>query len=312
MFNAIIRFSLTHRLIILIFAMLLVMVGHRQISQLPIDVLPDLNRPRVTVMTECEGMAPEEVEILVTTPIEESVSGATGVMAVRSNSTVGLSIVTVEFDWNTDPYRCRQIVSERLALADERLPEGVSPQMTPISSVMGQVLMLGMWSDDGDISPLELRTLADWDVRKRLLSISGVAEVFTVGGGRKQFQVLVRTEDLLKYGVWLHDIEAALQQSNRNVTGGYLTSQGADQYLVRSLGRIRDKEDLEKLVVSPRPGRSICLGQVATVEEAPAVPTGNASAYQRTGDGISGGPAVILTIGKQPETDTRLLTAEIL
>lgn len=314
MFNAIIRFSLTHRLIILIVAMLLVLVGQREISQLPIDVLPDLNRPRVTVMTECEGMAPEEVEILVTTPLEESVTGATGVMAVRSNSTVGLSVVTVEFDWDTDPYRCRQIVSERLALADEQLPEGVSPQMTPISSVMGQVLMLGMWSDDGDLSPLELRTVADWIVRKRLLSISGVAEVFTVGGGRKQFQVLVRTEDLLKYGVWLHDIEEALQQSNRNVTGGYLTSQGADQYLVRSLGRIRNIEDLEKLVISPRPGRSVCLAQVATVKEAPAVPAGNASAYQRTGEdgSISGGSAVILTIGKQPETDTRLLTAEIL
>ena len=314
MFNAIIRFSLTHRLIIIIVAVLLLLVGHREISRLPIDVLPDLNRPRVTVMTECEGMASEEVEILVTTPLEESVTGATGVIAVRSNSTVGLSIITVEFDWNTDPYRCRQIVSERLALANERLPEGVSPHMTPISSVMGQVLMLGMWSDDGDLSPLELRTVADWIVRKRLLAISGVAEVFTVGGGRKQFQVLVRTEDMLKYGVWLHDVETALQQSNRNVTGGYLTSQGADQYLVRSLGRIRHIKDLEKLVVSPRPGRSVCLGQVATVVEAPAVPTGNASAYQRTGedDGMSGGPAVILTIGKQPETDTRLLTAEIL
>jgi HME family heavy-metal exporter len=314
MFNAIIRFSLTHRLIILIVAFLLVLVGLREMSRLPVDVLPDLNRPRVTVMTECEGMAPEEVEILVTTPLEESVTGATGVIAVRSNSTVGLSIITVEFDWNTDPYRCRQIVSERLALANERLPEGVSPQMTPISSVMGQVLMLGMWSDDPDLSPLELRTIADWVVRKRLLSISGVAEVFTVGGGRKQFQVLVRTEDLLKYGVWLHDVETALKQSNRNVTGGYLTSQGDDQYLVRSLGRIRDVKDLEELVVSPRPGRSVCLGQVATVVEAPAVPTGNASAYQRTAEdgSMSGGPAVILTIGKQPGTDTLRLTEEVL
>ncbi len=313
MFRSIIRFSLEHRLLVLVAASVLLVLGGYQLLRLPIDVLPDLNRPRVTVMTECPGMAPEEVETLVTTPLESTLAGATGVIAIRSSSTVGLSIVTVEFDWGIDPYRSRQVIAERLASTAERLPEGIVPQMTPISSVMGQILLLGVWSDDPNLSPIRLRTVADWTIRKRLLGVPGVAEVFVMGGGRKQFQVLVDTDDLLKFGVELHEIEIALGESNQNVTGGYLTGRGDDQYLVRSLGRIQTVEDLENLVVKSRPGSPILLKQVARVVEAPAVKVGDSSAYVRGEDGsFSGGPAVVLTIEKQPDVDTRKLTDTIL
>jgi Cu/Ag efflux pump CusA len=238
MLNAVIRFALHQRLLTMAIALFLTGYGTYVALQMPIDVFPDLDRPRVVVMTEAPGLAPEEVETRITFPLETALNGANGVQAVRSTSGIGLSVVNVEFDFGTDIYIDRQIVTERLATVAGRMPPGVQPQLAPVSSIMGQILVLGMWSDGGATDPIELRTQADWVVRQRLLTIPGVAQVFAMGGGRKQFQVLVDPESLLRYGVTLDQIKEALVRSNENATGGYLDQQGPNELLVRGLGRL--------------------------------------------------------------------------
>lgn len=313
MLNAIIRFSLQQRLLIVAIALVLVGYGTWQAQQAQIDVFPDLNRPRVVIMTEAPGLAPEEVETLITFPIETSMNGANGVQAVRSSSGVGISVIYVEFDWGTDIYNDRQIVNERLQLVQERLPEGVRPTLAPISSIMGQILMLGMWSEQSDMDPLELRTLGDWVVRQRLLTIPGVSQVFTMGGGRKQFQVLVDPDAMLRYGVTLHQVKTAVQNSNQNATGGFLDQQGPEELLVRALGRVQSIEDLQKVVVTIRQGRPVSLAEIARVTEGAQVKRGDSAAYIRGPDGtFSGGPSVILTINKQPGADTRRVTERVI
>lgn len=332
MLNTIIQFALKQRLLIVALAIGLIGYGSWQATQMEIDVFPNLNRPRVTIMTEAPGLAPEEVETLITFPIESAVNGANGVQAVRSSSGVGISVVYVEFDWGTDIYTDRQIVAERMALVAERLPEGVKPTLAPISSIMGQIMMVGMWSESGETSPLEVRTLADWVVRQRLLTIPGVSQVFTMGGGRKQFQILVSPDEMLRFGVTLHDVKQAVSESNENATGGYLDDQGPNEFLVRALGRVQSVEDLEKLVVKVHEGRPIPLRRVARVVEAAQVKRGDSSAYVRvqspetrvqSGEDaksldsgrstldFTGGPAVVLTINKQPNADTRELSDAI-
>lgn len=303
MLNQIIKLSLRYRTITIALAIVITVYGSYELYHLPIDVFPDLNRPRVTVMTEALGLAPEEVETLITFPLESSLNGATGVQAVRSSSGVGLSVINVEFAWGTDIYVDRQIVAEKLALAADRLPEGVKPQMAPISSIMGQVLQVGMYSEGGATSPIEIRTLADWVVRQRLLTIPGVAQVITMGGGRKQFQVLVNPDELLKYDVSLEDVEQAVSESNANATGGYL-EEGGDELLVRSLGRINEVHELEKVVIKTSGDRPVLLRQVARVREAAQVKRGDAA--------VNGAPAVMLVIAKQPGTDTRRLTDDVI
>lgn len=312
MLNAIIRFALRQRVLVAATAIFLVLYGGWQILHLPIDVFPNLNRPRVTVMTEAHGMAPEEVETLITFPMETALNGASGVQAVRTASGVGLSVIWVEFDWGTDIYNDRQIVAERIAMVADRLPPEVTPQLAPISSIMGQIQIIGMWSEDGSTSPMQLRTLADWVIRQRLLTIPGVSQVFAMGGDLKQFQVLVDPDKLLKFDVTLHEVKEAVQRSNRNATGGYLDEQGPHEFLVRSLGRIQTVDDLEDVVVKIRDGRSILLSQVARVIEGAQVKRGNAAAFARREDGtFAGGPAVVLTINKQPDADTRHVTDQI-
>ncbi|MBD3675361.1 MAG: efflux RND transporter permease subunit [Planctomycetaceae bacterium] len=313
MLNAIIRFALRQRMLVIAAALFLVGYGTWQALQAPIDVFPNLNRPRVVVMTEVPGMAPEEVETLVTFPLETALNGANGVQAVRSSSGVGISVVYVEFDWGTDIYNDRQIVNERIQLVQERMPEGVKPTLAPISSIMGQILMLGMWSEDEQTNALEMRTIADWVVRQRLLTIPGVSQVFTMGGGRKQFQVLVDPDAMLRYGVALHEVKDAVQNSNENATGGYLDEQGPNELLVRALGRVQSIEDLQKVVVTIRDGKPIALAQIAQVIEGPQVKRGDSSAFLRVEDGeFSGGQSVILTINKQPNADTREVTESVM
>ena len=313
MLNAIIRFSLRQPLLVLALSIFLLGYGTWQILHLEIDVFPDLNRPRVVVMTEAPGMAPEEVETLITFRLETALNGANGVQAVRSSSGVGISVIYVEFDWGTNIYNDRQIVTERLQLVTDQLPPGVQPQLAPISSIMGQIMMIGMWSEGGATPPLEVRTLADWVVRQRLLTIPGVSQVFTMGGGRKQFQVLVDPDALIRYGVTLDEVKRAMEEGNLNATGGYLDQQGPNELLVRALGRIQSTADLEKLVVTMREGRPVALLQVAKVVEAAQVKRGDSSAFVRQPNGaFSGGPAVVLTINKQPSADTREVTRNVI
>ena len=287
MLNGLIRLALQQRLITIALALVALGYGGYVLSRLPIDVFPDLNRPRVTVLTEAPGLAPEEVETLVTFPLESVLNGATGVQAVRSSSGVGLSVVQVEFAWGTDLLVDRQIVNEKLALAAERLPAGVRPQLAPVSSIMGQIQQIGLWSETGETDPIAIRTLADWVVRQRLLTIPGVAQVVVMGGGRRQFQVRVHPEQLLQFDLTLADVEQALVRSNANGTGGYLELD-AREYLVRTLGRVNSADELGAVVVKPAPDRPVLLRQVARVVEAPQTPRGDAA--------VNGTPAVMLTV----------------
>jgi len=316
MLNGIIRFSLKQPVLIIAFAVAVLAVGGREIMRLPIDVFPDLNRPRVVVITEAHGMAPEEVETLITIPLESALNGATGVLDVRSSSGIGISVIYVEFDWGTDIFTDRQVVAERLAVAASQLPEGIQPQLAPIASIMGQIVMAGMSVDeDADVDEktdlLKLRQIADWTVRRRLLAIPGVAQVFTMGGeqgGARQVQVLVNPNELRRLGITLHQVETALQQSNQNTTGGYLV-RGSKESLVRVLGRLdttgeQELQDLRLLVIEGTRDPPVLLGQVARIVNGPEISRGTAA--------VEGKPAVMLTIAKQPGADTRRLTEKIL
>ena len=303
MLNLFIRFALNHRLLIVVASIAVMVYGSLITAELPIDVLPNLTRPRVVLITECQGLAPEEVETLVTFPLEAAINGAAGVEAVRSSSGIGLSVIYVEFNWDSDIYVARQIVQERVSSVQDRLPEGIRPQMGPISSLLGQIMLVGMWSEDGSTGPLELRTQADWIVRQRLLAIRGISQVICMGGGRKQYQVLVDPHQLHQYDVTMDDVEEALRRSNLNVTGGYL-QKNSRELLVRGLGRVHSIADIENVVVTPRRDRSLLIKQLARVTEEAQVKRGDSS--------VNGNPAVVLTIQKQPGADTRRVSDEVI
>lgn len=435
MLNALIRFSLRYRVLIVLISLGVLLYGSYVTSTLPIDVFPDLDRPRVVVLTEAPGLAPDEVETMVTFPLEASLLGATGVQAVRSQSALGLSVIYVEFDWGTNIHLARQVVQERLTSVQGDLPEEIRPQLAPISSIMGQVVQAGMYyrkgprggilaalGDTGYVAELlhepagakvgvalwnptprdeparwqpveaqavllrwhgsgkeptpagppvngatgngvhevrlqaaatdrsffqanaaelaqvksfdeldreltvtldgqarvaafpphtkrqmELRTLADWVVRPRLLKISGIAQVTVMGGGRKQYQVLVDPTALLAYDVTLHQVEEALRANNLNASGGYAVQHGKERP-IRVLGRLGPEPDkviaeIRQIPVKNTPHRTVLLSQVARVVEGPQLKRGDAS--------VNGHPAVVLTITKQPHTDTRLVTRYI-
>jgi len=302
MLNYLINFSLRNRLFVVAGSGLLLLYGIYTIFQLPVDVFPDLNRPTVTVLTEAPGLAPEEVETLVTWPLETSLNGAPGVRRVRSNSGIGLSIIYIEFDWGVDIYRARQLVQERLQLAGEKLPQSTTPIMGPVSSIMGEIMLIGLSSEDGRTAPMDLRTIADWTVRQRLLTIPGVSQVIPIGGGVKQYQVFASPEKMAAFSVSLQEIEAAAEKSQQNTAGGFL--EGANQEaLIRNIGRTTKIEDIANTVISQRAGVPILLKDVATVKFGKQVMRGDA--------GVNGSPAVIVSVQKQPGTDTIILTAEV-
>ena len=236
MLKATVRGSLNNRVLVLVAALALCVYGVVTALNLPIDVLPDLNRPTVTILIEARGLAPEEVEVQVTYPIETVMNGAAGVVRVRSVSGIGLSVVFVEFDWDTDIRFNRQVVQERLNQAAERLPEGVTPFMAPISSIMGEIMLIGVASDKA--TPMELRTLADWTLRPALLAIPGIAQVTVMGGDLKQFQVLVDPEKLRIYDLTLGELREAIEESNENSGGGFIVGEN-QELVVRNLGRVR-------------------------------------------------------------------------
>jgi len=315
MIDAVIGFSLRHRPVVLAAAIGLLCYGSYLAATLPIDLFPDLDRPRVVVITECPGLATEEAETVVTQPIEIALLGAGGVVDVRSQTTAGLSVITVDFGWSNEILAARQTVQERLATLSGLLPDGIRPQMTPTASIMGQIVIAGMHARpdapataEGELAiQMELRTLADWVVRPRLRKIPGVAEVFVQGGERKQYQILVDPAALLEYGVALEDVEHALAASNINTSGGFAI-QGETERPIRILGRLgpdsaRVIEDLKRVPVKASDVRPVLLEQVARVVEGPQAKRGDG--------GINGLPGIVFTIAKQPRADTRQLSRRI-
>jgi len=305
MFNWIVRYSLHNRLFVLVVALLLMLYGMLSAMRAPVDVFPDLNKPLVTVLTESGGMAPEEVEQLVTFPVETVLNGMPGVSRVRSTSGVGLSIVYAEFDWGADVYRSRQLVAERLTLVREQLPEGISPVMGPVSSIMGEIMLIALplsGGGGGNASPMAAREYADFVLRPRLLSIPGVSQVIPIGGDVRQLRVAPDTVRMAQYGVSLSQVEQALRGYSSNAGGGFIDLNGRE-YSIRHLGRSNRVEDLSGLAVAWKEGRAIRLEQVATV--------GYAAGLKRGDAGYNGLPAVIVSVQKQPQADTVMLTTAI-
>ncbi|WP_020653923.1 efflux RND transporter permease subunit [Massilia niastensis] len=302
MFNTIVRTSLNNRLFVLAAALLLMFFGAFTAWQTPVDVFPDLNKPVVTVLTEAGGMAPEEVEQLVSFPIETALNGMPGVSRVRSVSGVGLSIVYAEFDWGTDPYRNRQLVAERMALVKEQLPAEITPIMGPVSSIMGEIMLIALPVDVAKTDPMKAREYADFVLRPRLLSIPGVSQVIPIGGDVRQLRVEPDVARMAQHRITLEQLRDALRGFAANTSGGFVDL-NSREYLIRNLGRTTRLEDVKGLAVTTRDGVPVLLEQVASVRYA--------AAFKRGDAGMNGKPAVIVSVQKQPAADTVRLTGQI-
>lgn len=301
--NGIIRFSLNNRMVILVIAALCLVAGIYSTMHTEVDVFPDLNAPTVVVMTEAEGMAPEEVERLVTFPIETAVNGATNVRRVRSSSATGFSIVNIEFDWGTDIYKARQIVSEKIAMVGADLPENVgNPTLGPQASILGELMIIGLTADTTSMQ--DLRTIADWSIRPRLLSTGGVAQVAVMGGDIKEYQILMDPGKMRRHGVSMDEVIYAVKGMNQNASGGTLYEYG-NEYIVRGLLSTNDIDELKKAVVkTSENGLPITLDAVADVRIGPKTPVLGVASND-------GKPAVLLTVTKQPNTNTLALTGRL-
>jgi CzcA family heavy metal efflux pump len=301
MLNQIIQFVLSNRLLVVVASVLLIVFGTIVATRMDVDVFPDLTAPTVVVLTEAHGMAPEEVEKLVTFPLETAVNGAANVRRVRSSSSAGISIVWIEFEWNTDIYKARQIVNEKIIAVSENLPQGVgNPTMAPQSSIMGEIMLISLTADS--TSQMDLRTIADWYVRPLLLATGGVAQVVIIGGEYKQYQILASPQKMNFYGVTLTELLEASEQANGNSSGGFINEFG-NEYIVRGMGRTSDIVELSKSVIKSSNGRTIKIEDVAEIKVGPAPKIGDGS--------LKGEPAVIMTVMKQPATNTLLLTDKI-
>lgn len=302
MFKWLLDNSLGNRLLVIIASVVLMAYGAFTLARTPVDVFPDLNKPTVTIVTEAGGMAAEEVEQLITFPLETTMNGLPGVETIRSTSSAGLSFIYVTFDWSTDIFRARQLVSERLAAMEEGIAEGVLPRMGPISSIMGEIMQIAIPVDTSKISAMAVREYADWVLRPRLLSVQGVAQVIPIGGEVRQFQVQPNTVRMAELGITHDQLEAALKGYSNNTSGGFLELNGRE-YLIRNLGRTSKLDDLKNLALTAKDGQPILMRQIADVTFAAATKRGDA--------GFEGQPAVILGIQKQPSADTIALTRSI-
>jgi CzcA family heavy metal efflux pump len=302
MLDALIRFSLRYRLAVLAFAVGLMIYGLFITTRLSVDVFPDLNRPTVTVLTEAHGLAPEEVETLVTRSVESILNGTPGIMRLRSSSGIGISIVHAEFDWGTETFKNRQLVAERLQLLQGKLPSEMTPVMGPVTSIMGEIQFVGLTSPDNTIDPMELRRLADWVVRPRLMTIPGISQIVVMGGEVKQFQILVSSQKLQQKGIGLEELKHALSELSENTTGGF-SDIGDKEFLIRPLGRIESLEEIQNAPVGMHLGRPVYVKDIAQVRIGAKIKRGEAS--------INAKHAVVMTVQKQPQADTISLTKAI-
>lgn len=299
MLDSIIKFSLKNRLTVVVLSLILLVYGVFVTINLPIDVFPDLNRPIVTIITNTPGYAPDEIETLITIPLETNINGTPGLTRVRSLSWIGVSLIYAEFEWGTDINKNRQLIAEKIQQTTDVLPKGIIPVMAPSSSIMGEIMFVGLVSPNNKVSPMELRTLADWVVRPRLMTISGLSQIIPIGGEVKQYQILIDSKKLQQKNLSLEDLEHALGEISENTTGGFLDKDHLE-YLIRPLGRVSSLEDIENSYIGTTLGMPVLVKDVAKVKIGPQVIRGQGS--------INGQNAVILTIQKQPSTDTTKLT----
>lgn len=301
MIAKIIQWSLKQRLLILLGAAALLVWGGVETGRMPVDVFPDLTAPRVTVVAEAHGMAPEEVETLITFPLETAFNGASGVRRVRSSSGVGIAVITIEFNWGMDIYRARQIVAEKLQLVRGALPPQIPPPvLAPVTSIMGEIMFIALTSDRH--SALELKTQADWVLRRRLLAVPGVAQVIPIGGDTKQYQVTIQPERLVAYDIAMDEVVEALRKTNQNISAGFYV-QGGQEYLIHGIGRVQRLEDIRETLIVQRGGQPVLVGHVAEVALGPAPKRGTGA--------HNGEAAVIIGIQKQPDTNTLTLTTRL-